>query len=92
VHNPTDPEIPLALARLEGAQGNLQATQSALSQALKLKPNYTDAIMLVVQIDIANNDIPNAIAATKVAAQTAPGVAPIWFELGLLVLRFGRQC
>ena len=49
-----------------------------------MKPNYTDAILLVVQLEVANNDIPSAIQAATAAAQTAPGVAPIWFQLGLL--------
>jgi tetratricopeptide (TPR) repeat protein len=82
--NPTNPAIPLAIARLAAAQNNQTITTQYLTQALTLKPNYTDAILLVVQLDVANKDIPNAIKAATAAAQTAPGVAPIWFELGLL--------
>lgn len=82
--NPNNPEIALALARLEAAKGNIQGSQEQITRALTLKPNYTDAILFVVQLNVANNDIPNAIRAATAAAQTAPGVAPIWFELGLL--------
>lgn len=84
VQNPTSPAIPLALARLEASKNNKDTTQTYLAQALTLKPNYTDAILMVVQLNIANNDIPSAIQAAQAAAQTAPGIAPIWFELGLL--------
>jgi tetratricopeptide (TPR) repeat protein len=82
--DPTNPSIPLAVARLAAAQNDQTDTTQYLTQALTLKPNYTDAILLVVQLDVANKDIPNAIKAATAAAQTAPGVAPIWFELGLL--------
>ena len=37
-----------------------------------------------MQINVANNDLASAIANTKIAVQTAPGVASIWFQLGLL--------
>lgn len=82
--NPTSPTIPLAAARLEAAQGNAQGTQDNLTKALTLKPDYTDAILFVVQINVANNDLKSAIQNTQIAVQTAPGVASIWFQLGLL--------
>lgn len=87
--NTNNPQIPLALARLEAAKGNVQPAQEAITRALTLKPNYTDAILFVVQLNVANNDIPNAIRAATAAAQTAPGVGPIWFELGLLYYAAG---
>jgi tetratricopeptide (TPR) repeat protein len=84
VTNPTNPSIPLMVARLEAGQGKLQNTQAALSKSLTLKQNYTDAILFVVQLDVAQKDIPSAIQAAQAAVQSAPGVASIWFELGLL--------
>ncbi len=86
---PTNPSIPLAIARLAATQNDVNTTTQYLSQALTLKPNYTDAILLVVQLNVAQNDIPSAIKAATAAAQTAPGVAPIWFELGLLYYSAG---
>jgi tetratricopeptide (TPR) repeat protein len=83
-HNPNDPEIPLAVARLEAVHGDAQATTAALSQSLKLKSDYTDAILFAVQLYVANKDISNAIVAAQAAVQSAPGVPSIWFELGLL--------
>jgi tetratricopeptide (TPR) repeat protein len=82
--NPTNPLIPLTLARFEASMGNGDATQKAVTQALQLKPDYTDAILFVVQINVANNDLNAAIENTKIAVQTAPGVASLWFQLGLL--------
>lgn len=82
--NPTSPIIPLTVARLEASQGNAEGTQQNITRALELKPDYTDAILFVVQINVANNDLNSAIQNTQVAVQTAPGVASIWFQLGLL--------
>lgn len=82
--NPTSPAIPLIVARLEAGQGNTQQTEEQITKALTLKPNYTDAILFVVQLAVANNDILTATRAAEAATQTAPGVAPIWFQLGLL--------
>ncbi len=82
--DPTNPTIPLLQARLESAQGNPQGMQQFLQQALTLKQNYTDAILFVVQLDVAQKDLPSAIQAAKAAVQSAPSVPAIWFELGLL--------
>jgi tetratricopeptide (TPR) repeat protein len=82
--NPTNPLIPLTMARFEAGMQNAEATQKAVTQALTLKPDYTDAILFVVQINVANNDLKSAIENTKIAVQTAPGVASLWFQLGLL--------
>jgi tetratricopeptide (TPR) repeat protein len=82
--NPTDPEIPLNLGHLESVHGDTAATTAALQKALSLKSDYTDAILFVVQLDVTNKDIASAINAAKAAVNSAPGVASIWFELGLL--------
>ena len=87
--NPTNPQIPLSIARLEAAKGNLPGVQEALQQALTLKPDYTDAILFVVQLNVAQKDIPNAIRAAAAAVQSAPGIPSIWFELGLLYYSAG---
>ncbi len=84
VRNPSSPTIPLAIARLDATHGDAAATQAAVTKALQLKPDYTDAILFVVQINVANNDLRSAIQNTQIAVKTAPGVASIWFQLGLL--------
>ena len=39
---------------------------------------------MVVQINVLDKDIPNAITAATAAVRSAPGVPSIWFQLGLL--------
>lgn len=83
--NPTTPEIPLLLARLEAIHSSdLRPIEAQLSKSLTLKPDYTDAILFLVQLNVANKDMPNAIKAAQAAVRSAPGVPAIWFELGLL--------
>jgi cytochrome c-type biogenesis protein CcmH/NrfG len=83
-YNPKSPEIPLALARLEAEADNLSRAEAEVTKALTLKSDYTDAILFVVQLAVAQNDMQNAIRAATAAVQSAPGVASIWFQLGLL--------
>ncbi len=82
--SPLNPAIPLLWARLEASAGTVQGLQDALKQSLTLKPDYTDAILFLAQVDIARNDLASAINNTQIAAQTAPGVPSIWLQLGLL--------
>ncbi len=82
--NPTSPAIPLAQARLEALQGHAQTMTEHLTRALTLKPDYTDAILFTVQLNVANNDLVSAVRNTIAAVQSAPGVPSIWFQLGLL--------
>jgi tetratricopeptide (TPR) repeat protein len=82
--SPLNPSIPLLMARLESEGGTEQGLADALKKSLTLKPDYTDAILFLAQVDIARQDLPSAIHDTQVAAQTAPGVPSIWLQLGLL--------
>jgi tetratricopeptide (TPR) repeat protein len=82
--SPMSPAIPLTIAKLEATSGTAQGLQDALKQSLTLKPDYTDAILFLAQVDIARNDLTSAISDTQKAVQTAPGVPSIWLELGLL--------
>ena len=83
-HNPRNPAISLALSRLAAAQGDAATTEKYLRESLTQKQNYTDAILFLVQLNVANNDLNSAVQAAQAAVQSAPGVAPIWFQLGLL--------
>lgn len=83
-HNPTNPSIPLAAARLAAVHGDTKTAESALSKSLELKSDYTDAILFAVQLYVDRKDTKNAIAAAQAAVKSAPGVPSIWFELGLL--------
>ena len=82
--NPRNPAINLALSRLAATAGDAANTEKYLRDSLTQKQNYTDAILFLVQLNVANNDLNAAVQAAQAAVQSAPGVAPIWFQLGLL--------
>jgi tetratricopeptide (TPR) repeat protein len=90
IYNPKNPEIALSLARLDAVQGSsVSVIEKNLAKALTLKSDYTDAILFLVQLNVANKDIPNAIKAAQAAVRSAPGVPVIWFQLGLLYYTAG---
>lgn len=87
--NPTSPEIPLFRARFEASQGRGEEADAQLQKALELKPNYTDAILFVVQIQIANRNLGGALVAAQSAIESDPTNAGLHFQLGLLYFAGG---
>jgi len=82
--NPTSPAIRLAEARLEIINGNNLKAREYISEAIKLKTNYTDAIFLLTQIEVAEGNTKKAIAAVNQASLISPTNPVIFFQLGLL--------
>ncbi len=82
--NPKSPSIAFTQAQLEASAGNAAGLQTSLTKALTLKPDYTDAILMVVQLSVAQGDLNTAVQAATAAVKSAPGVPSLWFELGAL--------
>jgi tetratricopeptide (TPR) repeat protein len=82
--NPKNPAIVLSLARLEFAVENNEAAREYIREALNLKGNYTAAIFLLSQIDVAEGDIDQAIANVSAATQIRPNDPLVFFQLGIL--------
>ncbi len=82
--NPQNPAIFLAMAQLEVAHKNTAAAKADIGEALKLKNDYTDAIYLLAQIQIAEGDLKSAIQSVEALTYTNPNDAGIYFQLGLL--------
>jgi cytochrome c-type biogenesis protein CcmH/NrfG len=84
--NPTNPALYVARAQLEttrGASGYADAKRF-LGGALQLKPNYSDAIFLLSQIQVAEGSVKDAITSVEVLSQLNPQEPAIFFQLGLL--------
>lgn len=84
VLNPDSPEISLILARLEVANKDNTAAKDYIAKALEKKNDYADAIFLLSQIQISENDVPNAIKSVGAVATLNPSDPGIFFQLGLL--------
>lgn len=81
---PQNPSIILARAQLEFAHKNNDDAKKFIAQALALKPNYTDAIFFLVQIQASEGNLADAIAQAQHAGDMSPNDPTIFFRLGLL--------
>lgn len=84
--NPMNPAIPLLMAEVEAGSptATAQSVTGFLSESLKLKSNYTDALLFAVQLAVAQNDLQSALQAQTAAVSSAPDNGALWFQLGLL--------
>lgn len=82
--NPFNPGLYLNLVRLEVSQNKLVEAQQLIGRALTLKPNYTEAIFLLSQIQVSNGQIKDAIISAQVATQINTSEPLLFFQLGLL--------
>lgn len=82
--NPTNPSIPLSMARAAFGADKLEDAQKFAQEALALKRNYTDAYFLLSQVAIKSGNTGQAIATTESAAILAPNNTGLLFQLGVL--------
>lgn len=87
--NPGNPTIYLSAAQIEAAMGKLPEAKGFIGRALQVKNNYSDAIFLLSQIQVAENSIKDAITSLLVLAQLNPQDPTIFFQLGLLYYNEG---
>lgn len=82
--NPTNPTLPFIIAQLEIAQGNGQAAEEALVQAITLKHDFTQAIFLLSQLEVQMGKAKEALQAAEAAAYFAPNDPTVVFQVGIL--------
>jgi len=86
---PHHPQVYLSLAELEAVKPDTAAAKGYLNQALAKKNNYTAAVFLLAQIQIAEGDLENALRSVESATILAPQNPVVFFQLGLL--RYNKQ-
>lgn len=82
--NPYSPSIYLSLAQLEASQSKFADSEQYIGKALQLKQNYTDAVYLLSQVQVADGQLKDAIVSAKAATQITPTEPVLFFQLGLL--------
>ncbi|MBP6975133.1 MAG: tetratricopeptide repeat protein, partial [Candidatus Pacebacteria bacterium] len=87
--NPGNPSVYLSAAQIEVAMGKLPEAKTFIGRALQVKNNYSDAIFLLSQIQVAEKSIKDAITSLLVLAQLNPQDPTIFFQLGLLYYNEG---
>lgn len=82
--NPTNPQIPYILARLNIENQNIKAAKDNLKAAIALKQDYTDAIFLLSQLEVQDGNVREALSAALAAAYFTPNNPNILFQVGIL--------
>ncbi len=82
--NPTNPQIPFALARLEIAHKDMKAAKDDLKQVITLKQDYIDAILLLSQLEVQDGNVKEALAASLAAGYYDQKNPNILFQIGIL--------
>ncbi|MFZ3043929.1 MAG: tetratricopeptide repeat protein [Minisyncoccia bacterium] len=84
VLNPTNPQIPYILAQLDIANKNTKAAQEDLKAAIALKQDYTNAILLLSQLEVQDGNVKEALDSALAAAYFTPNDPSILFQVGVL--------
>lgn len=81
---PTNPVIPVMLAQLEIAAKDIPAAEAYLIEAVNLKRDYTEAILLFARIEVESGKTAEALQAAEAAAYFAPNDPGVLLSVGLL--------
>jgi len=82
--NPSNSTLPYVVAQLEIAHGDNAAAEKYLLTSIGLKRDYTQAIFLLSQIQVAEGRAREALEAAEAAAYFAPNDPTVLFQVGLL--------
>lgn len=81
---PENPYLYLMLARLETSAGTKEGVRTHLTEALKKKQNFADALYLMSQLEASDNKIEEAITYAIEAIRSAPNDPATYVQAGLL--------
>jgi len=86
LRDPLNPEYAIVQAQILSRYGDNAAARTKISEALRIKPDYTDALFLLSQIDIQEGNATSAIETTRAIIAIEPNNPARRFQLGLLLL------
>ena len=82
--DPHKPLYSLIEAQMQAGRGNLGAARTAIMEALDKKSNYTEALHLLAQIDVAEGNTESAIETTLAILALEPNNPTRYYQLGIL--------
>ncbi|MBY0537916.1 hypothetical protein K2P47_00795 [Patescibacteria group bacterium] len=82
--DPRNPYYVLQKAYMESRDGNSDEARRLAMLSLQLKPNYTDALNFLTQIDINAGDIESALITTQAMVTLEPNNPGRYYQLGVL--------
>jgi cytochrome c-type biogenesis protein CcmH/NrfG len=89
--DPKNPLYPLLQAQLVSRVQDLAGARTHVMEAIALKPNYTDALFFLTQIDIIEGKTDDAIATTNAIISLEPNNPARYYQLGVLLAASQKQ-
>jgi tetratricopeptide (TPR) repeat protein len=83
--DPINPYYYVAEAQYQSQNGDLESARKSLLKAIEIKNNYTDALLLLSQLDIQEGKVADAIAVTSAVVSIEPNNPTRYFQLGVLL-------
>ncbi|MBP9836383.1 MAG: tetratricopeptide repeat protein [Candidatus Pacebacteria bacterium] len=83
--DPKNPSYLVLFAQLSAKQRDFVTSRSYLNDAIKLKNDYTDALLLLSQIEIEEGQVESAIKVTNSLIAIEPNNPIRYFQLGVLL-------
>ena len=82
--DPNNPAYILAEAQLESRNGNLESAKAFAEEAIRLRPQYVEAVNFLSQIEVAAGNVSGAIESTIAATRLEPNNPSRYYQLGVL--------
>lgn len=82
--SPSNPEYVLLEAQLASRVGNFVEARAKAEEATKLRPSYTNALLFLAELDIAEGNVQGAISRTLSLVSLEPRNAARHYQLGVL--------
>ncbi len=86
---PENPYLYVMLARLEASAGTKEGVRLSLTEAIKKKNNFADALYLMSQLEASDSKIDEALNYAIEAVKSAPNDPLTYIQAGLLF--YGKQ-
>ena len=81
---PDNPYLYITLARLEARAGTKEGVRTQLTEALKKKQNFADALYLMSQLEASDSKLDEALTYAIEAVRNAPNDPLTYIQAGLL--------
>lgn len=82
--DPKNPSYALMEARMAVSRGDTESARTAVTKALQQKRNFTEALFLLAQLDIADGNVLAAIDTTRTIITLEPQNPARHYQLGIL--------
>ncbi len=83
--DPLNPSYAMMAAYMAVQKDDVRLAREKISKALELKRNYSEALLLLSQIDIKEGNIEGAIATTRQMTTLEPNNPTRYYQLGVLL-------